>query len=172
MGPFEITADYSGLHYLFLVTPTRRYSRESGGSAPYKEYTWKDGRWEGGKEAPPDKSEEQLLKDAPIGSRVTWKNGAAEPGSSFQIENSIKVANDQYAAHGLRDPEGSAETGKNIYTRLELGRALAPSKTAVREEVGDTVDADKVIDDYINKHIFVTEIEHYKLPEPKAGQIE
>lgn len=169
MGQFEITADYSGLHYLALVTPTRRYSREGGGSAPsFKEYTWKDGRWDGGTEVPPEKTEDQLLKDAPIGSRVTWKNEAAAPSSSFGIENSIKVADDRYAAHGLPDPEGTTEKGKNIYTRLEIGKALAPSKEAVRKEFGATEDADKWIGDYIKKYIFVTEIEHYKFPEPPA----
>jgi hypothetical protein len=177
IGRFQITADYSGAHYLALMSPSWRYARETGGSTPFKKYAWKDGRWEGGAEVSSEETEEQLLKEAPIGSRVTWRNEASTR-PAFAFENSVKVGSDQYAAHGLRDPDAPAEVTpetekkpkRNIFSKDELEKTLAPSKQTVKKEFPEFTEkqVDEWINDYVDKYVYVVEIEQYQVFEPVA----
>jgi hypothetical protein len=88
---------------------------------------------------------EQILTDAPIGSRVTWTNPKAPSGSPFYNENTIKLGTDQFAAHGFG---GS----KNIFTRAEvellLARAENPSADAA----------------YVAANIFISQIGYFETP--------
>ncbi|SRR5260221_87389 len=49
----------------------------------------------------PDQRTEQLLAEAPAGSRVRWTNLDANLFDSFRHENAVKLRNNRYAAGGL-----------------------------------------------------------------------
>jgi hypothetical protein len=92
---------------------------------------------------------EQLLADAPIGSRITWTNSKAAPSSDWQHENALKMGNGLYAAHGFT-------RGNNTFTRDEIERKLANCTNPTADDA------------YIRQAIFVSRIEVYKKPESKA----
>lgn len=111
---------------------------------------------------PPTKVKEgwdQLLRDAPVGSQVVWKNFDAErrcnlldrtkePSfcESWQAENAIKVGDDRYLAFGLAPKAEGA-----IYDALSIQRALA--ETALKEVPAH----ERVpVEEYMRKHIGVS----------------
>jgi hypothetical protein len=91
------------------------------------------------------KSIDQLIADAPVGSRIAWTNLAAPTSSDFRNENTIKLGQDQFAAHGFGGTS-------NIFARAEIESNLA--------HVADP-NADAT---YIAANIFVARIEHYDVP--------
>jgi hypothetical protein len=91
---------------------------------------------------------EELVRGAPIGSRVTWRNLAAPPSSAFYNENTVKLGDDQYAAHGFEP--------KTMFTGEELELALA-GMTLERE-------ADPATDSaYIAENVFVIEVQTFRI---------
>lgn len=77
-------------------------------------------------------SMDQVLADAPIGSRVVWRNIKAK-GTFYYNENAIKLGPDLFAAHGFTDQQK--------FTRSELEMALAKitNKSADEKYVKDNV---------------------------------
>ena len=99
-------------------------------------------RSDGGEES---KSVEQLLKDAPIGSRITWTNKKAPTSSAFHNENTIKLGPDAFAGHGFG---GS----KNIFTRAEVELKLAQAEDSSADAA------------YIAANIFISQIAYFDTP--------
>jgi len=93
------------------------------------------------------KSADELLKEAPVGSRIMWTNLEAGVGTAYRNENTLKLGDDQFAAHGFL-----AELKKNIFTRKELELALARITNKSADEA------------YIKANVFIAEIEHYQMP--------
>lgn len=62
---------------------------------------------------PVERSMELLLAEAPVGSTVVWKDGAAAPGHPFETLPSVKLGPDEFAAHGLTDR-------RNVFSRADL----------------------------------------------------
>jgi Domain of unknown function (DUF4157)/Protein-glutamine gamma-glutamyltransferase len=96
---------------------------------------------------PVDKSVARLLQDVPVGGRVMWTNTDAPIGSAFRNENTLKLGDDTYAAHGF-----PSNTRKNTYSRAELELLLA-------QTTNRNPDAS-----YIARTVLVTEIEHFAAP--------
>ncbi|WP_224369514.1 eCIS core domain-containing protein [Hyalangium versicolor] len=96
---------------------------------------------------PETKSIDELLREAPVGSRVMWTNLQAPLSSAYHNENTLKLGDDQFAAHGFM-----ADLKKNVFTRKELEFALAK----LTQNPPD--------DAYIKANVFVAEIEHYQSP--------
>lgn len=71
--------------------------------------------------------EAELLSFMRVGSRISFANPVGS-GTSFHNENTVKVGDDQYAAHGLGKP--------NVFTRQELINALADLNTRTSREDG------------------------------------
>jgi hypothetical protein len=92
-------------------------------------------------------SVDELLREAPIGSRVTWRNLEAPESSDFFNENTIKLGADRYAAHGF----GTT----NVFTRAELELSLA---RATRPEATDADRAE------FEAFVFVRAIQHFLVP--------
>ena len=89
---------------------------------------------------------EELLAEAPVGSRVTWSS--TETGlKDWQHENTVKVGDDRYAAHGFR--------GKNVFTAAELESHYG-EKIAKIKKIGD---------DRAYQSVFLEVIELYKTPD-------
>jgi len=93
------------------------------------------------------KTVEQLLTEAPIGSRVMWTNLQAPEVSAFRNENAVKLGADRYGAHGFM---GRLKT--NEFTRAELESALVRTTNPSADAA------------YIAKNVYVSEIEHYRRP--------
>jgi hypothetical protein len=91
------------------------------------------------------KTVEQIITDAPIGSRVMWTNLKAPTSSAFRNENTIKVGPDLYAAHGFGGD-------RNTFSRAEIEEKLAKVENP-------TADAA-----YITANVFVAQIEYYDTP--------
>lgn len=91
---------------------------------------------------------EELVRGAPIGSRVTWRNLAAPSDSPFFNENTIKLGDDQYAAHGF----GS----KTMFTGRELELALAGVELG--READPATDAA-----YLAENLFVIEVQTFRI---------
>lgn len=91
---------------------------------------------------------EELVRSAPVGSRVTWRNLAAPSSSAFFNENTIKLGEDQYAAHGFEP--------KTIFTGLELELALAG--ITLNREANATTDAA-----YLAENVFVIEVSTFRV---------
>ena len=96
-----------------------------------------------GKEEP--RSPEELLKDAPVGSRIMWTNKKAPTSSAFHNENTIKLGPDSFAAHGFSKPA-------NIFTRAEIELYLAQAENSAADAA------------YIKENIFLAEIDYYDSP--------
>jgi protein-glutamine gamma-glutamyltransferase-like protein len=94
------------------------------------------------------KSIDDLLKEAPNGSRVMWTNLQHSLSSAFRNENTLKLGDDQFAAHGFF---GSLK--KNVFTRKELELELAKTLNKSADE------------EYIKNNVFISEIEHYSMPQ-------
>ena len=97
-----------------------------------------------------DEDIDQLLNDAPVGSRIVWRNSQT-PGTDFYNENTTKVGADKYAAQGFED--------KKYFSREELEEELA--------KLSYDKSTDGPFADYIQANIFVRTIEHVEIPEPK-----
>jgi uncharacterized protein DUF4157/protein-glutamine gamma-glutamyltransferase-like protein len=91
------------------------------------------------------KSVEDLLKDAPMGSRITWTNKKAPISSAFHNENTIKLGPDSFAAHGF----GKAQ---NIFTRAEVELKLAQAENSAADAA------------YIAENIFIHQIGYFETP--------
>lgn len=99
----------------------------------------------GGAWRPAGKTMDQILADAPIGSRVTWTNLSAPTTSVFRRENTIKLGGNTFAAHGFSEPT-------NEFTRAQIEKKLA------------RIDNPTADDAYINANIFINVVETYKTP--------
>jgi hypothetical protein len=90
---------------------------------------------------------EQLVEKAPLGSRVMWTNQMAIAGAAFEHENTLKLANDSFAAQGFSD--------KSIFTREELEQHLAeaavPKSTPAEERAAKATS--------FRKSIFIQQVE-------------
>lgn len=98
---------------------------------------------------PVAESVDELLAAAPVGSRIVWRNLAANPSSDAYNENAIKLGSDQFAAHGL------GETDQNTFTRAELELELA----RVTWTLGGDPDTSE-----IEANVFIRSIQHYIVP--------
>lgn len=91
------------------------------------------------------KSVDEVLAEAPIGSRIVWTNlDTRADNTDFKNENAIKLGPDRFAAH----PWGEVSR-KDLEFRL--AKASEPKVTS----------AD---DDYVKKNIFISRIQHFKTP--------
>jgi hypothetical protein len=97
---------------------------------------------DGGEES---KSVDQLVADAPIGSRIMWTNKRAPESSAFHNENTIKLGPDQFAAHGFGG-------GRNIFTRAEVELKLAQAENSAADAA------------YIAENIFIAQIGYFETP--------
>jgi hypothetical protein len=61
---------------------------------------------------------EEVIEKAPTGSRITWTNPKAPLESSFKNENTIKLENGLFAAHGF-------EKSKNIFSEEQIADLMA-----------------------------------------------
>jgi hypothetical protein len=91
------------------------------------------------------KSVEDLLKDAPYGSRIMWTNKKAPTSSAFHNENTIKLGPDAFAAHGFSE-------ATNIFTRAEIELKLARAENSSAGAA------------YVAENIFLSEIDYYDTP--------
>jgi hypothetical protein len=89
-----------------------------------------------------------LLEQAPVGSRIVWRNSKGA-GTDFFNENTVKVGDNQYAAHGFK---------QKVFTRGELEMALA--KKSYGRAAGEPTA------EYIAANVFVRTIEHVQIPMP------
>lgn len=90
------------------------------------------------------RSAEQLLADAPVGSRVRWSNDDDKAkGQAFENENTVKLGPDKYLAYPLST---SGLSRKEV--ELRTARETNP----------------KADDAYIRKYIFISEIEYFAAP--------
>lgn len=116
---------------------------------PYKEVYLRENasqkmrRLTDGKEEP--RGPEDILKDAPVGSRIMWTNKKAPTSSAFHNENTIKLGPDSFAAHGF----GKAT---NIFTRAEIELNLARAENSAADAA------------YIAANVFLAEIDYYNSP--------
>jgi peptidoglycan hydrolase-like protein with peptidoglycan-binding domain len=94
---------------------------------------------------PEPKAVDQLVADAPFGSRVTWTNLKAPISSAFHNENTIKIGDDLFAAHGFG---GSRNTFSRSEIEVKLAQAEDPSADST----------------YIATNIYISQIEHYETP--------
>jgi len=91
------------------------------------------------------KTTEELVAEAPIGSRVAWTNGDSKAdGTAYKHENALKMGPDAFAGH----PFGTI-------TRRALELLLA------KQQRPGTKTAD---DPYVRENIFLSQIEHYRKP--------
>lgn len=95
-------------------------------------------------------SVDQLLADAPIGSRIVWRNLAANPADDIYNENTIKLGPDEFAAHGL-DPDNK----KTVFTRARVELELARRTWTL---AGDPDQKE------IDANVFIRAIQHYIVP--------
>jgi hypothetical protein len=103
---------------------------------------------------------DDLLAQAPIGSRVRWSNmDPRAVGTAWQNENTVKLGPDHFAAHGLRKfgfiGFGADRTILGFGTRNDHTRREIEQKTAQETDAN----ADSA---YIAKNIYISEIEIYK----------
>jgi hypothetical protein len=103
---------------------------------------------------------DQLVADAPIGSRVRWTNKDVDArGKPFENENTLKVGQDKYIAHPLSRPglfvRGFPWVVGEAFT---FSREQVESNTA--KETNPNADAS-----YIKTNIFISEIEYFAAPE-------
>ncbi|MGH2968802.1 MAG: DUF4157 domain-containing protein, partial [Solirubrobacteraceae bacterium] len=96
------------------------------------------------------KDTDQLVGEAPVGSRVRWTNLKAQTSDAFRHENSLKLAGDRFAAAGFT--KSFLEGGGNVFTRSELEERLAKNAHP---------SADR---SYISENVFIDEIEHFDTP--------
>ncbi len=92
---------------------------------------------------PEPKSVDELVADAPIGSRVTWT--FLKTAGDFHHENTIKLGPDLFAAHGFRRKG-------NTFTRKQLEKTLAQVANRHPDEA------------YIAANVFIQQIELYETP--------
>jgi hypothetical protein len=90
----------------------------------------------------------ELLEQAPVSSRIVWRNRDVSPSHDFYNENTIKVGPDTYAAQGIE--------GKKYFTREELETKMA--------EISYRKDRHGNFESYKNSNIFIRTIEHISLP--------
>jgi hypothetical protein len=93
---------------------------------------------------------DQLVSEAPVGSRVRWTNLKASTSDAFRHENSLKLGSDKFAAAGFT--KSFLEGGGNAFTRAELEERLAKNAHP---------SADR---GYITQNVFIDEIEHFESP--------
>jgi len=84
-------------------------------------------------------TEENLLSNSPIGNTIIFSNDDAPKTSAWRNENAIKIADDNFIAHGF----GSA----NIYTSAALKENLA--KSNVPSLSGDA------LEEYVKNNIYL-----------------
>jgi hypothetical protein len=91
---------------------------------------------------------EDVLKAAPIGSRVQWTNrDPAVRDTTWQHENTIKLGADLFAAHGFRG----------------RGKRNTWSATDVQQELADTA-VGTAPESYVKANVFLAQIEIYETP--------
>ncbi len=123
---------YLRMHYSTGFNAVKMYQRKAMGGAIFEQIPGK---------APKKTSLSmgKILDDAPIGSRVVWRNIKAK-GTYFYNENAIKLGNDEFAAHGF--------THKQRFTRSELEAALAAITNTSADEK------------YIKDNVFIRTVEY------------
>jgi hypothetical protein len=98
---------------------------------------------------PEAKGIDALLAEAPVGSRIVWRNRRAGRDTDFFNENALKLGQDLYAAHGLHRT-------RRTFSRAELEKRLAGITARTDRRRADAA--------YIRENIFVRSIERYALP--------
>ncbi len=93
---------------------------------------------------------DQLVSEAPIGSRVRWTNLKAGTDNAFRHENSLKLGSDKFAAGGFT--KSFLDGGGNAFTRAELEERMAKMTT------------DSPNRGYIDANVFIDEVEHFDRP--------
>ena len=85
-----------------------------------------------------NKSVEEILKAAPVGTRIAVKNLMAERGSAWQFENAVKLGDNIYGAHGF---------GKNNKFSLEQ----------IKKNLAEiTYNASGIpLQEYIDKYVYI-----------------
>jgi hypothetical protein len=119
--------------------PTLEYSRSSPSERMRMRRPW-------GEAVAVEADVDTLLDEAPVGSRIVWRN-VEMAGTDFFNENAVKVGRDRYAAHGFE--------GRKTFTRAQLERALA--ELSYEPEDGP-------FEAYRRATVFVRKIEHVVPP--------
>ena len=96
-----------------------------------------------------------VLGAAPVGSRVTWRNEAGT-GTAFGFENTVKVGDDLYAAHGF--------SGGKLFTRQQIEDNLASLNLQTWTQPSDLLEAFNATQEQKEGRsgIYVIEIETYQ----------
>jgi hypothetical protein len=98
-------------------------------------------------------SVEQLVAQAPIGSRIRWTNRDPKAlGQPFENENTVKLGQDKFAAHPLTHPKFLFIGGGNEYSRAAL-------ELKVARETNPSADRS-----YVEQNLFISEIEYFDTP--------
>ncbi|HEV3166410.1 MAG TPA: DUF4157 domain-containing protein [Isosphaeraceae bacterium] len=101
----------------------------------------------------------QLLAEAPIGSRVRWTNKArGAQGTDWQNENSAKIGPDKYAAHPLFKVRAFVPRFPFL-----LGKDYALSRAEIEKELAQAIEPNAT-DSYIKQYVFISEIEYFVEP--------
>jgi hypothetical protein len=98
-----------------------------------------------------ENSEDDLLKNAPIGARIAVSNLRADNLFSYRYENAIKIGDNLYGAHGLNESKFSLEQIKEKLAIITYNDESEEFKSAMS------------FYEYVRKYVFVAEIETYKI---------
>lgn len=135
------------------------------------------------KSATPDmrtstKTDQELLRAAPVGSRVAFGNIRLPDTSDFRHENVVKTGENKYATHGLglegrtisRQELESRLALKSIRLELDIARKKGDKELVdafskiVRMANADFSSVSTILAAYARQYIYVEQIQSYQLP--------
>jgi len=122
------------------------------------------------------RDEDELLRRAPVGSRVMWRDFNPRVGddNDYKNENTVKLGNNYYAAHPLG--HGSKETIRLLYATYQVAAADENSTFwsmpgEIRDEPRRKYTAnDAEVRRYADRYIRVVEIEYIRPNISSPGQ--
>jgi len=117
-------------------TGIKRVQKYSRYTSPQEEFMDDDGNVI-------EMSDEVLLKNAPVGTRIAVKNLEAPEGSAFRYENAVKLDEDLYGAHGFSESKLTLSMVKQRLAKITF--------SSYQGELSLT--------EYIDRYVFVSEIE-------------
>lgn len=111
-----------------------------------------------------------LLANAPVGSRIAWTNNAAESSADFRNENALKIGNDKYFSHPYKFRNQKMIKAKLAMETYGVNLSEAQEKTILSNYESDVMDDEvKKFMRYIDKNIFLSEIEIFDLDANRGG---